>query len=253
MEKTLNQQEAKKVLYKIDLQIFGDNDDEDDNLPIDDADADNADDAEVEQDNDNQDDGNEDPYRKKIEVLEQLNSINTEKYETIEAEITETKTQIEQVNQMLNKIVGALNVQDSDDENDSKNKKSKKPTKINIDPIQQRKDDILIKKIKDLEAREKSRLEQDFINEQIADKPWLKEIVKIQKITTKDKYIESIMPMEDFYKKAYDNDKRLSENAERDIVDEYGFNPAGRVISKNDKKMKEVQQLGEDIISDILF
>lgn len=251
MIEKLKEAEVKKMLHRIDLQIFaddGDNEDEKDNLDEQDVDNDNDNDEnDSEEDNSNA----EDPYKKKIEVLEQLNSINVEKYETIENEIAETKTQIEQVNQMLNKIVGALNV-DNDDNNDSKDKKKKAP-KITIDPIQQRKDDILIKKIKDLESREKARLEQDFINEQIADKPWLKEIVKLQKITTKDKYIESIMPMEDFYKKAYDNDKRLSENAERDIVDEYGFNPASRIISKSDKKMKEIQQLGEDIISDILF
>lgn len=235
------------------LQRFADggtDDDDDENDEPDTLDENKEQDGDNDSGDDtDNDDDDSDPLSKKLQTLEQLNAINVEKYETIEEELGATKSELSKMASLLEKVVGAISTDDDEDDEGSKkkNKNTNKKPKI----TDTRTDEILLKKIRDLEKREKQRNEQDYIREQIKDKPWLKEQVKTLNITTKNKFIETIIPMEDFLKEAYDNKRRLEENSNRDIVGDYGY-VNRKPTSRNKKRIEEANQIGASIIDDIL-
>lgn len=109
----------------------------------------------------------------------------------------------------------------------------------------------LVSEIERLNLKSKLADEKAFITQTLIDKPFLKDVIKLQDIKNQNEYIKFILPMESFYETAYKNEKAVQNNQSRDIINDYGFATS---ISKNTQdvnKINEANQMGIDFIKSL--
>ena len=231
-----------KKRFDIDIQKFADQSEDQTQaaVEVDDVlDAENTDEViEV-------DEGNEEEeralLRQKLKVMDSEKAIEARKVLDLEEKIAKQTEEMESLKKLMISIA----------ENTKPKKKAvAKTSKAEVDEINAR--EILSHTVSKLEKQIAERDERDFIRQKVAEKPWIAEAVKNQKISTENEYIRNILPMEDTFKEMAELKKKISRSSDRDIISEYGL---GTRVSKDTKVAKirdTANQLGKSIIDDIL-
>lgn len=229
----------KDDIFKINLQLFAEGDEEE-NTNEPNIDEQNTNTPEPEATDDEEDDETV-LLKKKLKVLEQEQSLNLNKVNSMETELANATNSINELKGLLTRLVDA-----------TQQKPKKKP--VNAEEAQDvTSKEILLHQISKLESQMKNRDEQDFIKSQIAEKPWVADAVKKAKIQTKDDYIRLVMPLEEDLKEKDELKKRLSATEDSDLLSDYGI---GFGRASNDSKAVKISEqakaLGASLIDEIM-
>ena len=120
-------------------------------------------------------------------------------------------------------------------------------TKQDADAILREKN--LLNKIELLEKANKMSEDRDWINAQVQQKPYMKDLISKLNITTKEDYIKICMPLEEREESVYKAQKQIEKNHTKDIINEYGIT-VGSVSTKNEKLVKAAKE-STDIADDL--
>ena len=107
----------------------------------------------------------------------------------------------------------------------------------------------LLNKIELLEKANKMSEDRDWINAQVQQKPYMKDLISKLNITTKEDYIKICMPLEEREESVYKAQKQIEKNYTKDIINEYGIT-VGSASTKNEKLVKAAKE-STDIADDL--
>ena len=107
----------------------------------------------------------------------------------------------------------------------------------------------LLNKIELLEKANKMSEDRDWINAQVQQKPYMKDLISKLNITTKEDYIKICMPLEEREESVYKAQKQIEKNYTKDIINEYGIT-VGSASTKNEKLVKAAKE-STDLADDL--
>jgi len=242
----------KQFLRNINLQLFADNDEGNEEVTeteetIIDTDNDEEETSNSEDNPSQETEEDEDEevkiLKRKLSVMDKERALELGKINDLEAKIESQDSTLKELKTLLSKIA------------EGTTKTKRKPTKTSEEDIAEiTSKEILLGQMNKLEQQIKDRDERDFIKTEVGKKPYVADTVAKLKIKTKNEYIRYILPIEENLKETEELKKRTSEmTTDRDILSEYGLTVSKVTDSKTAKRVQLADELGGSVIDSVLL